>query len=172
MGLSLSVLYISIPAGCVASGKEQSQSQNSQTSAHPINPARTWPPLDAREHKVSPLIYLPPLPEESFLSEEQARIYKEKQPRLEDLFYFADAMDVSKPELRDLPCQIKAWTVEEKADMYKIIERALKRAPGLMIRAVSGNKLALCRTGVAPRYGGGGPHAPADPAAFSGRGAL
>ncbi|HEY9716205.1 MAG TPA: hypothetical protein V6C69_01945, partial [Trichormus sp.] len=106
------------------------------------------PPTTFERNLDAGTYYAPPLPSPKFVDSEQERVFQDKQPTLSDLVYFADAKTKDKPELSAVRYELKPWTEEEKKDVSAIVDRILHVAPGLLVRAASGGKLALCRTSV------------------------
>jgi len=90
--------------------------------------------------------YAPPLPSPKFIDSEQEQLAKSTNLKSGDLVYFADGKDSAKPELCAIRYDLKPWSEREKKDVQIIVDRILHVAPGLLIRAASGGKLALCRT--------------------------
>jgi tetratricopeptide (TPR) repeat protein len=90
-------------------------------------------------------IYSPPLPSPKFLNKSQEVLFDNGKLKLAELVYFADKVDPDKPELSATQLDLKPWSENEKKDVTAILDRLLLIAPGLLISAASGNKLALCR---------------------------
>jgi tetratricopeptide (TPR) repeat protein len=114
-----------------------------QADVYEAMPATTF-----ARHLDAGAYYAPPLPSPNFVDNEQRQVFQDKQLTLSDLVYFADAKTKEKPELCALRYDLKPWTDEEKKDVSAIVDRILHVAPGLLVRAASGGKLALCRTSV------------------------
>jgi tetratricopeptide (TPR) repeat protein len=88
--------------------------------------------------------YSPSLPPAKFLDQGQEVLFNSGKLKLSDLVYFVEDANGG-PDLPSKEFVLKRWSKSEKKDVTAILDRVLHIAPGLLVNAASGSKLALCR---------------------------
>lgn len=87
-------------------------------------------------------IYSPTLPSFDYLDQSQREIGRAMTGNLSNYFQFVDDDESVK---KGLECRLKPWTNQEKADVVRILDCVIHRAPGIVRRTTSGGPIKLCR---------------------------
>ncbi len=90
-------------------------------------------------------------PKTVYLDEHQRQLADRMKTDFNEYFFFMDAKDSARPELSQPEWELKPWTYREKRNIRSIVDWLMHRAPGLVLRASSGGRIALCRLSSFPK---------------------
>ena len=90
-------------------------------------------------------IYKPELPPDRYIDKTQEQLSKTAKP-FETYIRFVEPTDKDVSTFQVRNYTVKKWTELERNDVHRILQHIFLTAPGLIMRAASGNQLALVRT--------------------------